>query len=186
MKKTQKGASKILLLLVIVVILIISAIVFGYGGQEAQNVKNDMQDRAQDVVDEKGGKVVEKVVESGREAAGKKLKETGEKLLEEKAKAGFYGNYNDINQEDFERTILFFTAPWCPSCTEAESNIEAGQKEIPDNVAIVRVDFDNENELREKYHVEKQHTFVLVDKDGKEISRWNNSTTIEEIINNIK
>ncbi|MEA3322752.1 MAG: thioredoxin family protein [Patescibacteria group bacterium] len=186
MKKTQKGVSKILLLLVIVVILVISAIIFGYGGQEVQNVKNDMQDKAQDVVDERGEKAVEKVVESGREAVGEKLKETGEKLLEEKVVAGFYGNYADINQEDFERTILFFTAPWCPNCTETGNNIEAEQKEIPDNVAVVRVDFDNESELREKYHVEKQHTFVLVDKNGKEISRWNNSTTVEEIIDNIK
>ncbi len=191
MKKTQKGVSKILLLLIIVVILIISAIIFGYGGDNVQNVKNDAQDKAQDALDEKGEEMMGKVIGGSQEVIGKKLKETGEKMLEEKyvvvnGESGMYGDYNGSDIANFERTILFFTAPWCPSCTEAENDVEINQEKIPTNVAVVRVDFDNNNELRERYHVEKQHTFVLVDKNGKEISQWNNSETLGEIIDNIK
>jgi len=35
--------------------------------------------------------------------------------------------------------------------------------EIPENVNLLKVDYDNSTDLKEKYGVTMQHTFVLVD-----------------------
>jgi hypothetical protein len=43
------------------------------------------------------------------------------------------------------------------------------------------VDFDNETDLRKKYGVTIQHTFVQIDKDGNSLAKWAGSTTAEEI-----
>jgi len=185
MKKTKKGGVKVWVLLSIVLVLVVvSAIMFGYSGNSMEEMQADIGQKAQDIVVEG---VVEKVVDDGRVMVGEKLKETGEKILgEEELADGFYGVYVDVDVNEFEKVVLFFTAPWCPSCIEAENDIEIYKKEIPAGVAIVRVDFDNNIELREKYNVTKQHTFVLIDKVGEAMLQWNGDKTFNEIMNNIK
>lgn len=77
--------------------------------------------------------------------------------------------------------VLFFAADWCPTCQEATENLEADPAAIPAGLAIVRVDYDNSDELKQKYGVTVQHTFVQVDADGNEIAKWNGSVTADEI-----
>jgi len=185
MKKTFDGGSKIFVIIVIVLILGISAIMFGYGGDSVQEIKNETGQRANDMIEEHGADVVEKVVDSTKEKVGETLKEVGEKILEEESESGYYGNYGD-DMSKYKNVVLFFTVPWCPSCTEAEKNIESEMADIPQNTAIVKVDFDTMEELKQRYAVNKQHTLVLVDEDGKEIKKWTGSETLSEIIDNIK
>jgi thiol-disulfide isomerase/thioredoxin len=45
--------------------------------------------------------------------------------------------------------ILQFHADWCPSCVTLES--ELNNSNIPSNLNILKVDYDNETELRKKY-----------------------------------
>ena len=68
--------------------------------------------------------------------------------------------------------VLFFAADWCPTCQEATTNLEADPPPIPAGLAIVRVDYDNSDELKQKYGVTTQHTFVQVDPDGNEVAKW--------------
>lgn len=77
--------------------------------------------------------------------------------------------------------VLFFNANWCSTCKIARDNIESNLESIPSNLAIVVVDFDNEIDLRKKYGVTIQHTFVQIDKDGNLLAKWAGSTTAEEI-----
>ena len=49
--------------------------------------------------------------------------------------------------------VLFFAADWCPTCQEATKNLEADPAAIPAGLAIVRVDYDNSDELKQKYGV---------------------------------
>ena len=77
--------------------------------------------------------------------------------------------------------VLFFAADWCPTCQEAAKNLEADPAAIPTGLAIVRVDYDNSDELKQKYGVTTQHTFVQVDADGNELAKWTGSTTADEI-----
>ena len=77
--------------------------------------------------------------------------------------------------------VLFFNANWCSTCKIARDNIESNLDSIPSNLAIVVVDFDNETDLRKKYGVTIQHTFVQIDKDGNQLAKWAGSVTAEEI-----
>ena len=75
--------------------------------------------------------------------------------------------------------VLFFNASWCSTCKEARENLEADP--IPAGLTIVKVDFDDSDELRQKYGVTVQHTFVQIDSDGNELAKWNGSVTADEI-----
>ena len=77
--------------------------------------------------------------------------------------------------------VLFFAADWCPTCQEATKNLEADPAAIPAGLAIVRVDYDNSDELKQKYGVTVQHTFVQVDPEGNEVAKWSGSVTADEI-----
>lgn len=77
--------------------------------------------------------------------------------------------------------VLFFNASWCSTCKEARENLEADPSAIPAGLTIVKVDFDDSDELRQKYGVTVQHTFVQIDSDGNELAKWNGSITADEI-----
>lgn len=82
---------------------------------------------------------------------------------------------------DAGEVVLFFAADWCPTCQEATENLEADPTAIPAGLAIVRVDYDDSDELKKKYGVTVQHTFVQVDADGNEIAKWSGSVTADQI-----
>lgn len=81
--------------------------------------------------------------------------------------------------------VLFFNASWCSTCKEARENLEADPAAIPAGLTIVTVDFDDSDELKRKYGVTIQHTFVQVDAEGNEIAKWNGSVTADQIAKQI-
>jgi len=74
--------------------------------------------------------------------------------------------------KDNGKAVLFFHAKWCPTCLAAEKEILAGQDQIPSNITIIKTDFDSMKDLKKKYSIVNQHTFVQVDADGTEVTRW--------------
>ncbi len=81
------------------------------------------------------------------------------------ATAGTYVDYRDgIIAETTGTKLLFFHAPWCSQCRALEADIKA--KGVPDNVTIIKVDFDSNQKLRQQYGVTLQTTVVKVDDDG--------------------
>lgn len=87
------------------------------------------------------------------------------------------GRYVDWDDFDADRAayadtdvVLFFHAPWCPSCRATEDAIDADG--VPDGLTIVKVDFDSATKLREEYGVTVQHTFVHIDADGAAKKKW--------------
>ncbi|HMM82533.1 MAG TPA: thioredoxin family protein [Terrimesophilobacter sp.] len=66
--------------------------------------------------------------------------------------------------------LLFFHASWCPSCRQIESEIL--DQGVPDGVTIIKVDYDSHQDLRQKYGVTIQTTFVKVDSSGNEIEKF--------------
>lgn len=79
-----------------------------------------------------------------------------------------------------ENTVVFFHANWCPSCRAADAGISAGS--IPENLTILKADYDSETELKKKYGVTTQHTFVLVDAQGEMIKKWVGGTSVEDVV----
>ena len=78
---------------------------------------------------------------------------------------GRYADYVDGNTREhaYRKTILFFYAPWCGDCQAFDKVLREGP--IPAGVQILKVDYDSRQDLRQKYGVTKQSTFVELDDD---------------------
>lgn len=102
--------------------------------------------------------------------------------------ASVEGSY--ISLEDYESNkakyadsdvVLFFNASWCSTCREANKNLTGSKGDFPNGLTVVNVDYDSNNDLRKKYGVTTQHTFVLVAPDGTEIKKWTGSNSVNQI-----
>lgn len=82
--------------------------------------------------------------------------------------------------------VLFFHAPWCPSCKTTDADIVANIQNIPAGTTILKVDYDSNPELKKKYGVTYQHTFVQVDAQGTMLTKWSGSNTLASLLGNIK
>lgn len=87
---------------------------------------------------------------------------------------GSAGAYVDYSSSVIASTtgtkILFFYAPWCPRCRALEASIKGTS--IPDSVTIIKVDYDSNQALRQKYGVTIQTTLVKIDDDGNLVKKY--------------
>jgi len=99
---------------------------------------------------------------------------------------GFYISYESYESApDLYKNsdvILFFNASWCSTCKVARENFEASLDQIPADMAIVVVDFENSDDLRKRYGVTLQHTFIQIDSNGDALKKWSGSTKISELL----
>lgn len=95
--------------------------------------------------------------------------------------------YKDYSPEAIKnaqwKIVLFFHADWCPSCKATDKDILS--KNVPENITILKVNFDKEIDLKQKYWVLAQTTFVQIDKNWNEITKWV-WWDLEDIISSIK
>ena len=108
-----------------------------------------------------------------------------------------YGSYvtgwgaNVFKESTAEKIVLFFYANWCPTCVPIDKEFKERNTEIPGKVMIFQVNYNDsetdaeEKALAAKYGVTYQHTFVQVDKDGNEITKWNGGG-LDKLISSIK
>jgi thiol-disulfide isomerase/thioredoxin len=82
--------------------------------------------------------------------------------------------------------VLNFSASWCPSCRALKSNIEENMNNIPSDLTIVYVDYDNSTDLKRKYGVTRQHTLVQVDSQGGLVDKWSGGTTLDSIVSRVQ
>jgi len=54
--------------------------------------------------------------------------------------------------------------------------------DIPANVTILDVDYDEYSDLKQKYGVTTQHTLVQVDAEGNEIAKWVGGNTLDTVL----
>ena len=62
---------------------------------------------------------------------------------------------------------LYFSAPWCGPCKAFSPIME----EIAKEISVQKVNVDDENDLAMQYSVRSVPTIVLVNENGKELSR---------------
>ncbi len=100
------------------------------------------------------------------------------------------GRYTDYDAEKiaeagYNDTVLFFYASWCPECRAFEQAIEAS--ELPEGIQILKVDYDTATDLRKKYEVTLQSSFVSVTDNGDKITYWQGygkDKSVEAILEN--
>lgn len=70
------------------------------------------------------------------------------------------------------KKVYFFHASWCSICQGIDKEITTDPSLIPTGTTFIKTDFDTNTELRQKYGVTTQYTFVQVDNSGNEINQW--------------
>lgn len=89
-----------------------------------------------------------------------------------------------------KRRVLYFYANWCPTCKPADQSFKTNLSKIPEDVTVIRVNYNDsdtdqaEKDLAKKYAVTYQHTYVQIDQNGNEITKWNGGK-IDELLKNI-
>lgn len=96
-----------------------------------------------------------------------------------------------LDQAENNRRVLYFYASWCPTCRPADADFKTNMSRFPDDLIVVRVNYNDpetdkeEKDLAEKYDITYQHTFVQIDPQGNEVTKWNGGQT-DELLANIK
>lgn len=83
------------------------------------------------------------------------------------------------------KRVYFFHAPWCPTCRPADAEFLNNADKIPKDVVLFKTDYDSSTDLKKQYDVTYQHTYVQVDDNGNEVTKWNGGG-IDELVANIK
>ncbi len=120
------------------------------------------------------------------------MKKTDDKMMDKSPSIG-YVVYSKaaFDQAANKRRVLYFYASWCPICRPADADFKKNSSKIPEDMLVIRVNYNDpdtdqeEKDLAKKYGITYQHTFVQIDAQGKEITKWNGGQT-EELLTNIK
>lgn len=78
-----------------------------------------------------------------------------------------------------KNVILFFHAPWCPTCKAADANFL--KETAPANTVVFKTDYDSNTDLRKKYGVTYQHTFVSLNADGSLKKKMSGADSFSEL-----
>lgn len=122
--------------------------------------------------------------ESAETATSQPMTETPDAMVSDSMTTG--GQY--VSESEFRadeaafedgNTVLFFYAAWCPDCQKTDASIQ--DTGVPEDINIVKIDFDNANDLRKKYGVTQQHTYVLIGPGGEELKKWTGSLSADDI-----
>ena len=160
--------------------LIISAVIIIGGATSYAFVKNNNDIKAahaiemQHAADMKKDKAADSQL-SPADAASEQAHETNAMVK------GSYTDYAPSKLANAEKgkVVLFFNASWCPTCKEANKNFDASTP--PEGLTLLKVDYDNSKDLKKKYGVTYQHTYVQVDKDGNLVKKWSGSTSYNQL-----
>lgn len=156
------------------------------GGQGALiDINNQIKDSIQNAKDtvEKASVTTNDFIEAGIADLAEESKDSNSAA----ASAGVYMDYDNTNLSSIDgKIVLDFYASWCPSCRKLEKDIKASLLDIPAGVTILKVNYDKEKELKQKYGVTQQHTLVQVDQSGNMIEKWSGGNTLESIISKLK
>lgn len=106
-------------------------------------------------------------------------------MMKESARYIEYSAANLKKATEEGKAVLFFHATWCPTCKVANEAFTNNSSQIPEGVTVLKTDYDSQKDLKAKYGITYQHTFVQVNSEGNELAKWNGGD-IDELVKNIK
>jgi len=170
--------------LIIIALIIIAIIAIGAFALNRSGVEMEVSEEGE-MMEKDGEAMMEKEVGSMMEE--EKMMSDGVMMEETSMKSGSYEAYSPekLTKAEDGKVVLFFRASWCPTCRALDSNIKANLENIPGNLIILDVDYDNSTALKQKYGVTYQHTLVQVDASGGMIKKWTNSQTLSALASQV-
>lgn len=136
--------------------------------------------------------------EEGKMMADDKMQNSADEAMSDGGENAMTGDkYVEFTPENYseykdKKRILFFYANWCPTCIPANANFQKNADDLPNDVVMIRVNYDdsqtddNEVALAQQYGVTYQHTFVQIDENGNEVTKWNGSVRMSSVLKNIR
>lgn len=114
--------------------------------------------------------------------------DTAASASETKTSEGRYTSYSSeaVADQGYSTTVVFFFAPWCPECQAFKKAID--ESDIPAGTQILEASYDNETELKSKYGVTIQTTFVRVNSNGDLQKKWvgyNKDKSLQAVLDNV-
>lgn len=177
--------NKKLLIIAILAVIGIGGGALAYGGVQSRNKAAEqmaMQKKSAEDLAMKKTKEADSMAKD-KQADATAIVKDGDAMQKDGAAMakGSYVDYDSakLANADKGKVILFFHAPWCPVCREADKNF-AGSP-APDGLTLLKVDYDSSGDLKKKYGVTYQHTYVQVDSGGKLLKKWSGSTSYDAI-----
>ncbi len=159
--------NRIILTVAIIGIIIIGGL-FAYKESDKNKIESDKISNKSDQMMQKEDKDLEAD------------KMSDKKMMEDNTNVKSYSdNYKEYSVETVKseqnskrKVVLFFHAEWCPYCKAADTAFKANSNLIPKDVTVLKTNYDTEKELKKKYGVTYQHTFVQIDDNGNKITSW--------------
>jgi len=148
--------------------------------QQQETDNQELMDDSDNIIEKQTQEVMQKEEDTMMQEKAQENSEVENTELN----SGTYANYDSSLVGQSDNTVLFFHASWCPSCVAADKGINAW--EVPENLSILKTDFDSSVELRKKYGVTAQHTFVQVDLSWEMIKKWVWGTSVEDIVERVQ
>lgn len=144
--------------------------------EDAMKLEGMMPKEDQQAVD-----AMMKKTEENAEAMEKKDEAPQDTMM--KKEVSGYTTYNSSAVSDAlaagKNVILFFHAPWCPTCKAADANFV--KETAPANTVVFKTDYDSNTDLRKKYGVTYQHTFVSLNADGSLKKKMSGADSFSEL-----
>lgn len=109
----------------------------------------------------------------------------GEKLRNEGN--GIYDLYDEelIKESKDKKIILFFSSDTCSDCRMLDKDILSNKDDIPEDLLIMKVDYDAMQELRQRYSIDKSNTLVMIKPNLDKVNNLPSAKTLEELLKSI-
>ncbi len=211
--ETQKSPAAIVgVILAVVLLIILAIVVFGQNGAENPANSNNGDAMMEDKMDNNNGDVMMEddgttdtmlrddvingdVMMDDDMIGGDAMMDAPESMDGDDAGndatvSTTAGQYVDYSPDAFaaaadKKRVLFFHAKWCPFCRTADAEISGNLGDLPNDTVVFKTDYDTQSELKKKYGVTYQHTFVQVDANGNAITKWTGGG-LDEINSNVR
>jgi len=176
----------LLIVVFVAVVAVLGIGAFAFSQKSSQSDSTTQEDASDSMTEDES---VEAMVKKD-DAAMEKI---DNKLVADKMPDSRYVEYSEgaLDIASSDRRVLFFYASWCPTCRPADANFKQNESQIPEDVTLIRVNYNDpetdqeEKELAKKYAVTYQHTYVQINGTGEEITKWNGGQ-LDELLANIK
>ena len=175
----------------VIVAIVVGLLLVGGGVFAYSNNQNDKKEQEKMAMEKKTEDEAMMKKEEATAMEKDKMAKEGDAMAKDDAmsKQGSYVTLADYDKDPSKyadsKKVYFFHASWCPICQGIDKEINADMSKIPAGVTVIKTDFDSSTELRQKYGVTTQYTFVQVDNSGNETAQWS-ATSLQKAIDGIK